>query len=191
MMPTPKAGRNRDRHRRGLALVTALASLTIVAVLLGVRSSAQGGPPDFEMVAYQGEKRLGGEELNFSELLGRGQPVVLNFWAALCPPCRQEMPGFQRVYEELGEEFIMVGVDIGPFIGLGSHDQAREFLREYSIEYPTAYALSIDPVREYEVRGMPTTLFIASEGEIIRKHTGYLPEAQLRSEIQALITGTE
>jgi thiol-disulfide isomerase/thioredoxin len=117
--------------------------------------------------------------------------VVLNFWAALCPPCRQEMPGFQRVYDELGERFILVGVDIGPFIALGSHDQAREFLREYEITYPTAYATSIDPVRDYEVRGMPTTLFIASDGRIVGKHTGYLPEERLREEIERLLAETE
>ncbi|HZJ08436.1 MAG TPA: TlpA disulfide reductase family protein, partial [Trueperaceae bacterium] len=107
------------------------------------------------------------------------------------PPCRQEMPGFQRVHDELGEEFILVGVDIGPFIGLGSHDQAREFLREYEIDYPTAYALSVDPVRDYEVRGMPTTLFISSSGTVLTKHTGYLPEDQLRRMVQDLVAGTD
>jgi thiol-disulfide isomerase/thioredoxin len=190
-MPRSKSVHNRIFDPRRLFAVAALGLLASAAVFLGTRSAAQGGPPDFAMVAYQGEEVLGAQELNFRELLGRGQPVVLNFWAALCPPCRQEMPGFQRVYDELGERFILVGVDIGPFIALGSHDQAREFLREYEISYPTAYATSIDPVRDYEVRGMPTTLFIASDGRIVGKHTGYLPEERLREEIERLLAETE
>jgi cytochrome c biogenesis protein CcmG/thiol:disulfide interchange protein DsbE len=162
-------------------------AVILAAGFLGVRSSAQAAPPDFGMRAYQGGERLGGEDLSFSDVLGRGEPVVLNFWAALCPPCRQEMPGFQRVYDDLGEQFILVGVDIGPFIGLGSHDQAEAFLRDYGITYPTAFALDSAPVRDYQVRGMPTTLFIAGNGRIVDKHTGYLPEEQLREKIVALI----
>ncbi|MEX2536669.1 MAG: TlpA disulfide reductase family protein [Trueperaceae bacterium] len=190
-MSKTKSVRNRRYPRRALIAVAVLAGLMFAAIFVGVRSAAQGAPPDFAMVAYQGEERLGGDELNFSELLGQGEPVVLNFWAALCPPCRQEMPGFQRIHDELGEEFTMLGVDIGPFIGLGSHDQAREFLDEYGIDYPTAYAVSDSPVRDYQVRGMPTTIFFDGNGAIAGKHTGYLTEERLREEIRALLVTTE
>lgn len=189
-MSEPKSRRKRGNPKRVLTVVAVLAVITLVTVFVGVKSAAQGGPPDFSMVPYTGDGQAA-EELTFGELLGNGKPVVLNFWAALCPPCRQEMPGFQRVHDELGEEFTMVGVDIGPFIGLGSHAQAREFLAEFEIDYPTYYALSDSPVRDYEVRGMPTTIFFDRHGTIAGKHTGYLPEDRLRKEIQTLLADGE
>ena len=57
--------------------------------------------PDFSFTLYRGESKLGAETLRLSEL--RGRPVVLNFWAGLCPPCRAEMPDFQRFYEEFDD----------------------------------------------------------------------------------------
>lgn len=52
---------------------------------------------DFGIVAYQGEALLGGREVRFSKVFEQGKPVVLNFWAGLCPPCRAEMPWFQKL----------------------------------------------------------------------------------------------
>lgn len=171
--------------------IGAVAAVAVAVVLWGVQASASGGPPDFEMVAYQGHDALGGEESTLRSLVGNGTPVVLNFWASSCPPCREEMPGFQRVHDELGDEYLMLGVDIGPFVRLGTHDGARAFLSEYGISYPAAYATTDDPVREYEVRGMPTTLFFGGSGEIVNKHTGFMPEGQFRRELQALIAASE
>jgi thiol-disulfide isomerase/thioredoxin len=178
-------------HRTGRSLLVVLALLAVTGLLPQSRAWAQAEAPDFAMVSYGTGEQLDATELTLGELLGRGKPLVLNFWAALCPPCRQEMPGFQRVHDELGDEFILVGVDIGPFIGLGSQEQAREFLEEYDIEYLTAYATSAQPVRDYQVRGMPTTFFFASDGTIVAKHTGYLPEEQLREELRALLDREE
>jgi thiol-disulfide isomerase/thioredoxin len=80
----------------------------------------------FPIVVYRGADTLGAEELDFGQLLGTGTPVVLNFWAGQCPPCRAEMPDFQAVYDRYADEFLLVGVDIGPFIGLGTRESAIE-----------------------------------------------------------------
>lgn len=170
--------------RNCLTLVVVVA---VASILLGQGTRAQTTPPDFAITAYQGEDLLGAAELRFHELLRRGQPVVLNFWAPLCPPCREEMPGFQRVFDELGDRFLLVGVDVGSFISLGTHEQAKKFLRDHDITYPTGHAHSIDPVREYGVRGMPTTVFIDGDGSYAGKHTGYLSEEQLRERVLGLL----
>ena len=138
------------------------------------------------MVAYQGQEVLGADELDVTQLFGRGQPVLLNFWAGLCPPCRAEMPGFQRVYDDLGDQILLVGVDIGPFTGLGSNADARALLEELNISYPTAYATE-DPTRSFAVLGMPTTVLFTADGRIVAKHTGFLPEDALRSTLRDLL----
>ena len=142
--------------------------------------------PDFHMVAYQGQEVLGADELDVTQLFGRGKPVVLNFWAGLCPPCRAEMPGFQRVYDDLGDQFLLVGVDIGPFTGLGSNADARALLEELNISYPTAYATE-DPTRSFAVLGMPTTVLFTADGRTVAKRTGFLPEDALRSSVKDLL----
>lgn len=186
--PTPAAGRWTPL-RVGLGASAALAVVALVAVVGLGWPGASAGPdaPDFAMVAYQGEEVLGGERSSFHDLFDRGRPVVLNFWASSCPPCREEMPGFQRVHDDLGDGYTMVGVDIGPFVRLGTHDGARDFLSEYGIAYPAAYATDAEVVRDFEVRGMPTTLFFDADGALVEKHTGFLPEGQLRREIEGLL----
>jgi thiol-disulfide isomerase/thioredoxin len=166
----------------GLALV-AIVLVSIFAVQSGDNESSVS---DFRMVAYQGGDVIG-EEANFADLVGHGQPVVLNFWAGLCPPCRQEMPGFQKVYDEMGDQFILIGVDIGPFVGLGSHADAEQFLADFEITYPTAFATTSSPIQDYRVLGMPTTVFITADGQIDDTYSGFLTEADMRRRIQALI----
>lgn len=141
----------------------------------------------FPIVAYRGADLLGADELDFSQLLGTGTPVVLNFWAGQCPPCRAEMPAFQRVYDRFGSEFLLVGVDIGPFIGLGSHESAIELLDDLDITYPTAYALDARAVQDNEVLGMPTTIFYDGTGKVVGRHTGLLTEADLEARVAELV----
>lgn len=168
----------------GLALGVAIVVAAIATLQQG---GSGGGDGRFRIVAYQGEDVLGGKEIGFADLLHQGKPVVLNFWAGLCPPCRQEMPGFQRVYNEHKDEFILVGVDVGPFVGLGSHDDARRFLKSFNITYPTAYAKRDGLLREYNVQSMPTTVFFSPDGKLFRKFTGFFPEDELRKELKAFL----
>src|SRR5690554_2963017 len=88
-----------------LALSLPVLILLITAGLAWNQFSFQRTPPDFRIVVQQGEERIGTGEIPFSSVTGQGKPVVLNFWAGLCPPCRAEMPAFQRMHDELGEQF--------------------------------------------------------------------------------------
>ena len=170
-----------------------LLTLGIVAVVVAgvvalmVNGLRQAAASDFEFSVYQGQGELGGEELAFSELFLQGKPVVLNFWAGLCPPCRAEMPGFQVVYEEHQGEFILLGLDVGPYLRLGSNRDARNLLRELTITYPTAHALTRSPVTQYGVVAMPTTLFFTPDQQVFRARQGFLDQSRLSFDVQALI----
>jgi len=148
-------------------------------------SKAVSGPslrlaPDVEITMYQGQTEVGGEKIALSDLWEqKHQPVVLNFWAGLCPPCRAEMPDFQRLYAQPDRKFALIGLDIGPFINLGSRDDARALLRDLKITYPAGTTFDIKTVRNYEILGMPTTVFITADGRIWRKHAGLLTFDQI------------
>lgn len=137
--------------------------------------------PDMEIVMYQGATEVGGDTVTLSSLWETTKrPVVLNFWAGLCPPCRAEMPDFQRLYAERGtSSFMLIGVDIGPFIGLGSREEGKALLRELGITFPAGTTFDPRTVRNYQILGMPTTAFITSEGRILRKHAGLLTRGQM------------
>ncbi len=191
----------------GVALLVLLAACTpaapgdggvsappsILGSDLAAKASARAGNDgsaatgSFPIVAYQGAERLGAEELNFTQLLGRGTPVALNFWAGQCPPCRAEMPAFQRVFDRHSDEFLLVGVDIGPFIGLGSHDDARTLLAELDVTYPTAYAVDERAVRDYNVVGMPTTIFYTGDGQEHSRHSGLMTEEQFEATVEEIV----
>jgi len=142
---------------------------------------------DFEIIAYQGQDVLGGPSVMFSEVLAQGRPVVLNLWAGLCPVCRAEMPELQAAYDEYGDRVLVVGVDIGPFIGLGSEKDARALLDELEITFPAGTTSDAGVVRDYRVLGTPTTLFVKPNGETVEQWTGRLTPGQLNEYIEALL----
>lgn len=137
--------------------------------------------PDMEIVMYQGASEVGGSTVALSSIWETTKhPVVLNFWAGLCPPCRAEMPDFQRLYTERGKgAFTLIGVDIGPFIGLGSREEGKALLRALGVTFPAGTTFDPRTVRNYEILGMPTTVFITADGRIWRKHAGLLTRGQM------------
>ena len=115
-----------------------------------------------------------------------GKPVVLNFWASWCGPCRQEAPIFERLSREYGERGAL-------FIGVNIQDataDATAYLREYDITYPNGIdadgSISID----YGVIGIPVTFFIDRDGVVQRRWAGVMRETQLRQWIDELVLGT-
>jgi thiol-disulfide isomerase/thioredoxin len=146
--------------------------------------------PDFEITVYQGADVLGGEKVRFSDLLAQGQPVVLNFWAGLCPPCRAEMPDLQEVYDEYQGRMLLFGLDVGPFVGLGSREDGQALLEELKVTYPAGTSFDPNVVREYQILGMPTTLFIKPNGEVIRNWAGLLNKQKMEELMEELLAAS-
>lgn len=134
---------------------------------------------DFQIEVYQGEDILGGKNTQFSRLFGQGQPVVLNFFAGLCPPCRAEMPDFQAVSAQYQGRVILFGLDIGPFVGLGSRSDGKALVQELGVTYPAGTTFENNVVRAYQVLGMPTTVFLTPDGKVVRTWTGLLTRAKM------------
>lgn len=114
----------------------------------------------------------------------RGQVVLVNFWASWCMPCRVEMPGFERVYRERGNEgFVILG------IATDTHAEAeiRAFVAEHDITYPILLA-SPQVVQEYGgVNAIPESFLIDREGRIRHRIVGYFAEPVLRSAVSRLL----
>ncbi len=199
-VPTAKGKGGRARRQTWSPWTVGLIALAAMAVIVGlfliVRSGANptsgtASPPplagnDFRIVAYQGEDVLGGHESQFSHVTRQGKPFVLNFFAGQCPPCRAEMPGFQKVADEFQGKVIFVGVDIGPYLQLGSHEDARRLLAELKMRYPAAYAPDASPLTKYQIQGMPTTVIFDASGKMVDRNTGILTENQLREKLRPL-----
>ncbi len=184
--------KQRKRRRNNLVYggvgALALAGL-VVAVILGVGGGGSAQADDFSFTLYQGVGELGSKDLELSQL--QGEPVVLNFWAGLCPPCRAEMPEFQVFYEEFKDRITLVGIDIGPFMRLGSHNDAEDLLRELGVTYPAGFTNNGGVPRKYNITGMPTTVFIKPNGEIFEKRTGALDRNSLARLTTAMLSEIE
>ena len=184
---SPKSSRNSWIDKPGVrtyGIAAIVVAAVVTLVVFGLQNSASG---DFEFTMYQGGDAVGGNEVNFDDLFPSDKPIVLNFWAGLCPPCRAEMPGFQSVYEQYEGEFILLGIDVGPFVGLGSNQDARNLLSDLNITYPTGYAHDRAPVAQFGVTSMPTTVFFNPDGSIVTRALGFLDLQRMTELVHGLV----
>jgi thiol-disulfide isomerase/thioredoxin len=145
-------------------------------------------PSDIQITIYQGEGLQAGEEVSLSKLMSQGKPVILNFYAGLCPPCRLEMPDLQEVYDENQETVLLLGLDIGPFTGLGSRQDGQALLQELRITYPAGTTSDQEVIRNYRILGMPSTYFINPEGEVVHVWTGILTREKTNELLDELLS---
>ena len=124
-----------------------------------------------------------GNSVKLSDMAGK--PVVLNFWASWCPPCRVEMPDFDRVYKETGSEIKFMMVDLVD----GQRETVETgagYIRENGYSFPVYFDTEREGAAAYNVRYIPTTVFINSDGYVVNTAQGAINEVTLRKNIELI-----
>lgn len=124
-----------------------------------------------------------GSTVNLSDF--RGKPVVLNFWASWCGPCRKELPDFDAASQELAGavQFLMVNMTGGR----ETKEQAEALIRQEGYSFPVYYDLDQDAAITYGVNSLPTTLFLDAEGRGIAQARGAINRETLQRGIDMIL----
>lgn len=140
---------------------------------IGVQLGQQA--PDFAL------SDLDGAELRLSEL--RGRPVIVNFWATWCPPCRVEAPALQAAFEQYREQGVVL-------LGIDQREDAatvRQFASEFGLTYPLLLDSDGAISALYQVLGIPTTVFLDARGAVVARHVGPLSAEQVGQYLEPVL----
>jgi thiol-disulfide isomerase/thioredoxin len=154
------------------ALLLILVSLLLITGCANETTTATRGPyvgnlaPEFNFVNFEG---------NYISLDSfRGKPVLLNFWATWCGPCRIEMPYLQRIYDEWTDKgLVLLTVNIGESVTV-----AKNFMQENGFTMPVLLDSSRVTLNSYQITGIPTTYFIDKDGIIQERRVGSFPNKE-------------
>lgn len=153
----------------------------------GSDEAGYGPAPDFTV--YDTE----GNPVSLSDFAG--QPIVVNFWATWCPPCKQELPEFEAASQELGisegdadtdgkVRFLMVALTDGQ---RETKDTVDAYIEENDYTFPVYYDLDYSAVTAYGINSIPMTLFIDADGNIADYRVGMIDETMLQNGLAAIL----
>jgi cytochrome c biogenesis protein CcmG/thiol:disulfide interchange protein DsbE len=199
--PEPAPGRR--RLPRGVWFATALAIVVLAIAAFQATGSTSGSndqvaqldpslsePPDpTNPLARNGAELVGqpapdteiarfdGSSVTLGDYVGT--PVVVNFWAVNCVPCRTEMPAFEQVHRAVGDRVAFLGVDTGESVESG-----RPFAEQTGVTYDLASDPPGELIRQFRSTLLPTTVLIRADGTIARIRSGTVSADELQDWIE-------
>ena len=137
-------------------LVTADVNINLTGAQNNAPLKVGEAPPDFQL------KDLNGKTWTLAEL--RGKPVIINFWATWCAPCKFEMPLLEAAYKKYKDQgLVVLAVDIKTDNGEAA---VRKYVQDMGLTFPIPVDSTGDAERNYRVRAYPTTYFVSRDGKL-------------------------
>ncbi len=142
-------------------------------------SDGKNYPEAYDFTVYDED----GNEVQLWDYIGK--PIVLNFWASWCGPCKMEMPEFNEKYLEVGDEvqFLMVNMTNNYRESLGA---AKAYLNSKPFTFTVLYDIDGDAEKTYGITSSPTTYFINAKGQLVAKAVGAIDKEQLQQGINMI-----
>lgn len=166
-------------RRRWLVALVVVATMSAALFVIS-RPETEREPVLAPAAAFSLEAVRGDGEVSLADL--RGKPVVLNFFASWCAPCRRELPALREASHRFGGQVQFVGID---------HQDVRTdavaLLDEFGIRYPAGFDPKGQTAFSYGLRGLPATVFITADGRVQTVRHGELDAATLERRITALL----
>ena len=115
-----------------------------------------------------------------------GTPIIINFWATWCGPCKRELPAFNNMHAKYGNDvqFMMVNLTDG---SVDTVDGVKSFVSDNGYSFPLFLDVEYQCMGAYSISGIPRTIFIASDGNIVYEQVGAISEENLELYTQGLI----
>ena len=138
--------------------------------------------PDFSVLDREGA------EVSLSDFIGK--PVILNFWASWCGPCKSEMPEFETAYQKYREEiqFMMVNLTDG---NRETVETAAEYIAGEGYTFPVFFDTESDAAISYGATSIPVTYFVDAEGHLVAYGSGALSGEILQSGMEMILPPAE
>jgi DsbE subfamily thiol:disulfide oxidoreductase len=165
----------------GLVLALGAAAFLVTQANTKDAAPAQAAQPAREPVPSFTLALVDGKSFQIGD--HKGKPVLINFFASWCLPCRDEMPVLVKIaheYESKGVVFLGVAVD-------DTEEKMKDFMAKYEVDFPVGLDKTAEVQKSFGLYGIPTTYFVDRQGMINYFHSGVVTEELLQHELDKLL----
>lgn len=173
-----------------LLIILAVAGLVLALVVAGLLLMQGNAKNEFSSKSSAEKKEpapnftlvlLDGKNFHLSDY--KGKPVLINFFASWCLPCREEMPALEKIaheYKPKGVIFLGIAID-------DTEEKMKDFVARYGVTFPVGLDKTAAIQKSFGIYGIPTTYFINKQGAINYSHSGSVTEELLQHELDKLL----
>jgi len=159
---------------KGIAILVLAILISLFTVFLAT------GLSDRTSATGRSAAGINGDQVSLSNYFG--SPIVLNFWASWCPPCREETPHFEKIWRlHPQKDVVVLGINVQDTLA-----DADKYLTEFDVTFTNGRDRDGKIMVDYGVTGLPVTFFIDREGIIIGRWVGSIGESSLKSRVESL-----